>query len=733
MERVKRLQNTNAGSSCRTIYNQEIEHFKNGVDLNQTSTKIAESSVSGLHEVHRIGFTSDNNEYITDLVLNLAIECEVIKPSTTKNDSSGKYENLPKSFLGQVIPEIEITNGKYTTGGKKTYTVMVTKPDITDAVHVNNIEFEKNVVKKKLNFEELPLYKQLFALNKIKSDYKAAETLGMSRVINEFWSTNTINELYLPKKQLTFFFQDGRNREYFAANFDSFLEDCMHQSDLSKIDGLVNGHGDNFTPLSTTDAKNKLTTNEIKKSILLLKGLINSLSKQFTTLERCGFVDMFLKLGEGYAYKKPTDSNNTNKDLTRLNPYNAIFTQCKKVASANTKHIDWVKTAFEVLYGGPLPLGFYATTQFENIAKKLALIINADGVPMGNMLAAFGAPITNDANYNASKDVLFEFEDEFKALNDVEYVDFDETHDKFASPDNDVADISNLIGKAMVSYGGGITYDLTGHELRTLFGDDFIKIHRHVLVSDTKKMIFCRARIGVTSDFREFPDDPVYFDPGVFDLALTFKHDAISTDHVRPVDVSSWVSYKCYKSTTDRHAHRLGDILDGSVSLYRVPIPSTYSVNTTPYTAPTSLLLPIAKLGEAFLYSVSLGRNGYSTSTNIDQVGSYNIRFGETSDELSADLLSDLSEKPMKSHDNKSLTTVVRETGVLFGGTYSKYHQQLNINFSETKNSRKLTSEKKVTISIIPVVEFLKQTKVSSVPPGRSFSVVSANEKFEVY
>ena len=501
---------------------------------------------------------------------------------------------------------------------------------------------------------------------------------------------------------------------------------------LANVNGLINGHKNNFVPLNTNEAKKQLSTAEVKKSIMILKGLIDSLPEKFTTLERCGFVDLFLKLGEGYSYKKPNELDNTDKDITKLNPYNAIFALHKKLADKDTEHIDWIKNAFETIYGQYLPLGFYSTTQFKNIAKKLALILDDDGGLMGNMLAAFGTVIT-DANNIELENVMFGLENEFKALNDVEYIDFDTTLENFVSPNNTLTAASNLIDKIIVSYADGIRYEIRGHELRTLFGNDFVTIDKQIKLSDTKKLIFCSARVGVTSDFREFPDIPVYFDPGVFHMNITYKHDAITDIYLSPTDITSWVSYKSYNSTIDRHAKTETDIIEGSVSLYRVPSPGVYDINLSPHAAPEPFLVPIGKLGNAFLYSLSVGKNNYSTSTDMDQLGAYIMKIGKNNDELSADFLGDSSHKSIKSHNNKSLTIITRESGALFGGTYSKYHQNINVSFSETKNSHKIKSEKTVKISIIPVMEFIKQSKISSIPPGRSFNSISANEKFEVY
>ena len=732
------IQNTHSGSHLRNEYIRRSAIFKN---LTTNRVIKSQSRTTEISRPHTFEFTTNNFEKITDLKLELTIWC---KDNELKGKRISDYRDVDTDAFGIPMP-------KYNAADRT-----VTKIEQSKTGDVK-IEDGCEILNEKLDIDDTKLM-------------RAIETF-ISTPFRKVTSNATVKEKYhrVARRSIFSFDQYDDEKKKFRIllapfappkyrrnsniHFKRHIQEKYATGKFKKTNQPYMTFGipidGSTTVMTSKDSAIEndvlpLDPDNVEKLIAEVLHYVSILPDKYNLYEK--FVIFVLSVHEAFGkieYLDKTTNKTAKYKYSKFKKYAAIFTYiCAKIGPGGDPIV--VFTEFLKQYLGDdyiFAPELFNTELSRNFMSLMAFYdATTESKLMFDINTKLSVLIAHTSSHKGLKSEPFvnSLTNSIDKISNLSYPSLDKTYRHYVGKHSNKRDeisinICNLIATISFQHSGNINVVLTNQQLTALFRFDFVKITKVSKVSDGTR-IYCTARMGVTSDFRDDIDVPIFFDAGHFTATVKFKNQMLVKYGLNPVNIESQLSYKVYSG---EHNSQCGDFVKNTINntleMYRVPIPHNYEVIIGPSITPLNILVPISLQGPAFGHSISMVQNRYRFKPGLDNLGLYNISIGESGDELSSDFRYDMSNQDIMSYNNKSNTIMLKNRELLFSGPYSKYIQNLNIRFKKTDASQTLKTIDTYKLSIVPVVEFTMQTQWSAAPPGRSFRHITVTNDGTLY
>lgn len=699
-----------------------------------------QSRTTDITKPHFFEFTTKNFEKITDLKLELIIWCK-------NNDIKGKkisdYRDVDVDAFGVPMPRYNSST--------KTITQLTPKNDkikIEDGCEIHNEKLTisgtrlMNAIE---SFTSIPF--RTITSNPKKEELYLRVARRVVYSFDEYDDDNTKfripDALFVPPQ-----YRQNANRHFKKHILRRYSTGKFKKSGQNHMVLGIPIDGSRTVPTNKRDAVAKkilpIDPAIVEKTLAEICYYVNTLPGTYNLYEK--FVIFVLSVHEVCEKIKQYDSNSDSYIETKysdIKKYAPIFTYvCAKVGAGTDPIVLFIE-----FFKQYLGFDYVFDPEFFNteVARKIMSIMSSyDSATTSSamfdvnsrlsvLIGSTGSDALLKANpfKNSLANVIHEVEN-------ISYPSLDKTYKNYVGKhasrrDKMNTNINNLIDSVSFQHSNGVSVTLTNHELIALFGTDFVNIN-NVIKADGDFRIYCSVRMGVTSDFRDDLDTPVFFDVGNFTATVKFKNQLLVSYGLNPKKIESQLTYKVYGGESIQSHHDMQkNLVDNGVELYRIPIPHRYEITTGPNTTPQNLLVPISSHGSAFGHSISIAEHRYRFKSGLGDIGTYDILIGDLSGEISPDFNYDSASKSIPQLHNKSNTILLKNKDVLFSGPYSKYMPNITVRFKKTDSSKKLKSTATQKISIVPVMECVYKTQWSIAPPGRSFKHITVTNDGRFY
>lgn len=725
----QQVQHTLDGSLLRHFYLDSSIENSTLFTAASVSTKNVKSHCDNINKSHKFKFTTSNNEMVTDLMLELVIWCD----NPIINDMRRPVNSKITSY-GAKLPIYDKSTGQFT--------------DIPE----NKIEIENygSFEKTNIGVDKTNLYSEMIEpifsgipsrLIENPDDIKYSYIVPIiNRIINLFIKIQPSSTGALVVSENLRMLDDLCFKDFISTNF---MGSNYKPNNYVMLGGSVN---DPYT--STAEARAAKSHIFSKDQIISAIGLVLDgaqkliTSTKYTTLEKFAFYKLIL---DTMSIKMVYNDNSVVKyNASMISPVHAIMRRLIATLGNNHDPLELLMLTLDEFYGNNYQYdsSLFLTKEFITMVNSMGVLKNALYLESG-LLTPFGASVDKSTK-SSEKDLVYNsLIKPMKQLMAVKYNDIKKTYKKYTTPyisDDDLLkiDIANLIKLVSFTHSEVIKVDLSGDELKCLFGTDMVKIL--AVIRDNNgiiKQVRCHVRIGVTSDFENFKNNTQLFDVGNFNATVKFKCGPLVRHHLNPTRIQSTITYKSVLFEVSDSVARCQTIHDdpivlsrcqiSPVELYRVPVPRQYVVYTGTV-VPYDLLAPAGRYGVSFVRSVSMGIPVFSIGQTLGNIAAYDISIGELDREYSKNILSDQQTIKPQYQNNSTYSIYIGNPQQIFSGQHCK-SKNITIKFEKTDASKNLTVDVANDFNVIPVVEFLLKKSDSTAIPGRSFEFIkSLNE-----
>lgn len=701
------IQRPLAGRHLHELYTQANKKYEEQTDYVSTLEKCEKTPNGNMFDTRSYQFTLDNFERATD------VEARFVVTSGHKIGGIG-YKNNHDKFFSPIQSDGTVKQK--------------TAKELFGDVPMRELSFD--VTKTDL-FAKL----QAIGTNTNMTTILEIDTI-FERIVTEL-GISTISSVSVPTRDnLTFnLLQSDDDRESFNTLFDDLLSAITHTHDIDKTFPAIKfGRADAkpWTPLNGNTARVVLKPNNILKFIRILYGCYKDIPNIFTNLEKFLIVKyLYENMVEDFVSIGGVDSSR-RIDLKTTTVIASMF-MCLTVTDKNKGAYYITNKALKLFDPNFDPLLLH-DPNIKSYLENMDKMLDAKAIFENCNIAFSSAIIVDDTESEKLQNGLLStfrrlgLELSYKIpLNNIEAARNKITDLKKLA----AADFSNFIDKVSLKHDGGIDVTFTRDQLVVLFGDKFITV-TSIKNRPKNSTYHCTMKLGVTSDFRLKDDEPLYFDPGRFQLKIHFKEEAHKKIFTTINAVESTLAY-----TVEKRKPKPGiceaEITNNRFGFYRVPIPYSYLINVGPTTIPDDIKVPLNKHGESFIVSVAAGNADYFLTPNLGDIDDYLVEIKEPTKMQS--LVYDFSVTAVKQQSLQNTNTFVchlNERETLFSGFDTKRQNNLVFKFDNTNSSKKLSTTYTQSLSIIPIVEYGVKYSDAHLMPKRAFSKLKTDDKSQI-